>query len=255
VLSARAALLVAGVLLAGGVLAACGGGSEDASEPTASGAERGAATATGPGADAAAADAERRRRTAGSLPDEPQVALDLRDRPDGWPAGGGEAQAYVEGGYRVRGEATVRVSAERRARPGTQAVLLETTLDRGTEGATAGLFCRGDEDSPAGYEYAVAADGRFSVDRVDADGERRALVEGTFDPGETGEPERPLLLRLLCGAGAEGEPVTLGFTVGARPTQFTADERGLPAGDTAAVGVLARGGEATFRTFAAFFAE
>ena len=63
------------------------------------------------------------------------------------------------------------------------------------------------------------------------------------------------LLRLTCGSGAPGGPVTLGYTVNATPYGFVADPRAVDPGEVAHVGLIAQEGQAVFDNVALFLAR
>jgi hypothetical protein len=224
------ALRLATATLAVLALAGCGGDDE----PPA--AERPAGTAT---------PAATRDPAAGSFPDRPQHADDFADRASGWPAAG-----YRRGAYAVADGA---VLAPWPVRPATRGTLSEATLAP-PDGGAAGLLCRASADGGTGYALLLGADGRVRLLRFE-DGRASTLKEHRLTPNERADPGEPSLLRLVCGSGAPGGPVTLAYTVNATPYGYVADERAVDPGDRAHVGLIAQDGQAVFDDVALFLAE
>ncbi len=215
--------------LAAVALAGCG---DD--EPPA--AERPAGTAT---------PAATRDPAAGSFPDRPQHADDFSDRGSGWPRAG-----YRRGAYAIGAGA---VLAPWPGEPATRGTLCEAGVAP-PDGGAAGLLCRASSDGGTGYALLLGADARVRLLRFE-DGTARTLKEHELTPNERAEPGEGSLLRLTCGSGAPGEPVTLGYTVNATPYGFVADERAVDPGDRAHVGLIAQDGQAVFDNVALFLAE
>lgn len=222
-------LRLATAALAAVALAGCG---DD--EPPA--AERPAGTAT---------PAATRDPAAGSFPDRPQHTDDFSDRGSGWPAAG-----YRRGAYAIGAGA---VLAPWPVEPATRGTLSEAVVRPPDEGA-AGLLCRASSDGGTGYALLLSAGGRVRLLRFE-DGTARILKEHELTPNERAEPGDGTLLRLTCGSGAPGGPVTLGYTVNATPFGFVADARAVDPGKVAHVGLIAQDGQAVFDNVALFLAR
>jgi hypothetical protein len=222
-------LRLATAALAAVALASCG----DDDPPAA---ERPAATAT----PAATRDPE-----AGRFPERPQHADDFSARESGWPRAG-----YRRGAYAVAGGA---VLAPWEVRPATRGTLSEAAVAPPAGGA-AGLLCRASSDGGTGYALLLGADASVRLLRFE-DGTASTLKEHELTPNERADEGEPSLLRLACGSGAPGGPVTLGYTVNATPYGYVVDERAVDPGDAAHVGLIAQDGQAVFDTVALFLAR
>lgn len=193
---------------------------------------------------APAATPEPAATPAGSFPDRPQLADDFSDTGSGWRASG-----YAGGAYRLRaGGDAVSAFAPARVEPGNRGTLSEVAV-QAPRGGAAGLVCRSSPDRRTGY--ALLLHGRSEVQLVRLeDGAAETLKVHALTPNERSDPGEPTLLRLACGTGAPGTPVTLGYTVNATPYGFVADRDSVEPGRSARVGVVARGGTARFDEFA-----
>ena len=118
----------------------------------------------------------------------------------------------------------------------------------------AGLLCRAAHDGSAGYALLLGADGRVQLSRIE-DGEASVLKDFRLTPNERAERGKASLLRLGCGTGKPGEPVTLIFSVNATPYGTIVDEQSVDPGGEARVGLVARDGAARFDDFALSLAE
>ena len=187
----------------------------------------------------------------GAFPERPQFLDDFSDRASGWPD-----QAYADGALVLGGGRLTRVAAPVAIDPGRTGTLLEAEVTLDGESGAAGLFCRGSDEG--GYEFTLSTAGAWRVQRVDATGER-VLGSGEIPEGDLSAPGEPILLRFVCGAGAAGEPVSLGFTVNATTLSFVRDPGGLEPPGSSSAGVLIAGGStdfsARFDNFALWLAE
>ncbi len=86
------------------------------------------------------------------------------------------------------------------------------------------------------------------------DGKVRVLKQHRLTPNERSDPGKPTLLRLGCGTGAPGQPVTLIYAINATPFGYVTDRESVDPGSTARVGLLARDGVGTFDNFALYLA-
>jgi len=184
---------------------------------------------------------------AGAFPAKPQVVDDFEDPSSGWPRTG-----YRDGVYVVSDGGTGAVLAPQRVTPATRGTLAEVVLEPSRGGA--GLLCRAASDGSAGYALLLGADGRVQLSRID-DGKASVLKDFRLTPNERSERGKASLLRLGCGTGSPGEPVTLIFSVNATPYGTVVDEHGVDPGAEARVGLVARDGAATFDDFALSLAE
>ena len=207
-------LAAAAVLLAG-----CGGDDEPA-----------------PPAGTPAPSAAPRDGSAGSFPQRPQLVDDFSDPGSGWPRA-----AYREGSLIVDGVAF----APRAIRPPERGTLAEVVVDP-PAGGRAGLICRAAPDAGTGYALLLGRGGAVELLRL-AGGAATVLKRIDLAPNER---SRPALVRLACGTGAPGSPVTLAYTVNASPYGYVTDPDGIDPGDSARVGLVSRGGPAAFDDFA-----
>jgi hypothetical protein len=181
---------------------------------------------------------------AGSFPDRPQFADDFSDPGSGWAAGG-----YRDGAYRLHGGAdAVAAFAPVRVEPGNRGTLSEAAVVAPRAGA-AGLSCRMSADRRTGYVLLLYGRSRIQLVRLD-DGRAETLKAHALTPNERSDPGEPTLLRLGCGTGEPGSPVTLSYTVNATPYGFVADRDGVDPGGSARAGIVARDGAARFDEFA-----
>ena len=220
--------------LAALLLAGCG--SEERSEPEAPA----KATAT----PAAAAGSP-----AGSFPEQPQFTDDFSQAGSGWPRSG-----YRAGGYHLRrGGGTVGALAPRSVDPARRGTLVEALIEA-PSGGGAGLLCRASEDYRTGYALLLYGRSRIQLVRLQ-DGDATTLKAHALTPNERSDQGEPTLLRLGCGSGEPGRPMTLSYTVNATPYAFVADRTSIDPGDSARVGLVARDGAARFDDFALWLAE
>jgi hypothetical protein len=227
-LSARVLALLLGAAAAP-ALGACGSGDQG---PDRSPAPAGAAARPAPASSAAPT-----RLPAGAPPPVAKYRFD--EHPAGFTGGDFEGAMLA---VRARSGITQPAVAPHRARPATRFELLETEVVLPETGA-AGLFCRGSAGGRSGYRLLVARDRRWRIERVDH-GAVTPVGSGRLDPNEASPPQRPTLLRLVCGSGAAGRPATLGFTVNARPLQLMADRHSLrPPGHSSRVGLVVEGAD------------
>jgi hypothetical protein len=177
---------------------------------------------------------------AGSFPDRPQFVERFGDPGSGWPRAG-----YREGAFALDDGAAL---APQEVRPGTRGTLSEVVLEPPSGGA-GGLLCRMSADGGTGYALLLGSDARVRLLRLE-DGDATVLKAHRLSPNERADRGKPSLLRLGCGTGAPGEPVTLIYSVNATPYGYVADERAVDPGETARVGLVAEDGVARFDDFA-----
>lgn len=185
---------------------------------------------------------------ADSFPERPQFADDFAQADSGWPRSG-----YRAGGFHLRRrEGTVGASAPRSVDPANRGTLLEAVVEA-PPGGGAGLLCRASEDYRTGYALLLYGRSRIQLVRLQ-DGDATTLKAHTLTPNERSDRGAPTLLRLGCGSGEPGRPVTLSYTVNATPYGFVVDRTSLDPGDAARVGLVARDGAARFDDFALWLA-
>ena len=184
---------------------------------------------------------------AGAFPAEPQVVDDFADPGSGWPPDG-----YREGVYVVSDSGTGAVLAPQRVSRRPAARSPRSCWSR--PGAGRGLLCRAASDGSAGYALLLGADGRVQISRIE-DSKASVLKDFRLTPNERSEGGKASLLRLGCGTGEPGEPVTLIFSVNATPYGTIVDEQSVDPGREARVGLVARDGAARFDDFALSLAE
>lgn len=184
---------------------------------------------------------------AGAFPAKPQFTDDFSDPGSGWPRAG-----YREGVYVVSDGGTGAVLAPERITPPTRGVLAEVVVEPSRGGA--GLLCRAAFDGAAGYALLLGTDGRVQLSRI-ADGKASVLKDFQLTDNERADRGKPSLLRLGCGTGAPGGPVTLIFSVNATPFGTVVDQDAVDPGTDARVGLVARDGAARFDDFALSLAE
>ena len=180
----------------------------------------------------------------GSFPDRPQLADDFSDPGSGWGASG-----YDAGGYRLRaGADAVSAFAPVRVEPANRGTLSEVAV-QAPRGGAAGLVCRSSPDRRTGYALLLYGRSRIQLVRLD-DGRAETLKAHALTPNERSDPGAPTLLRLGCGTGEPGSPMTLSYTVNATPYGFVADRDSVDPGGSARAGIVARDGTARFDEFA-----
>ena len=139
-------------------------------------------------------------------------------------------------------------------RPGERAARSSRRSIEAPAGGGAGLLCRASEDYRTGYALLLYGRSRIQLVRLQ-DGDATTLKAHTLTPNERSDQGEPTLLRLGCGTGEPGRPVTLSYTVNATPYGFVADRKSIDPGDSARVGLVARDGAARFDDFALWLAE
>ncbi len=184
---------------------------------------------------------------AGAFPARPQVMDDFADPGSGWPRPG-----YRDGVYVVSDGGTGAVLAPQRITPPTRGALAEVVVEPSRGGA--GLLCRAAFDGGSGYALLLGPDGRVQLSRI-ADGKASVLKDFRLTENERSPRGKPSLLRLGCGTGKPGEPVTLIFSVNATPYGTVVDRESVDPGPDARVGLVARDGTARFDDFALSLAE
>jgi hypothetical protein len=179
-----------------------------------------------------------------SFPDRPQLADDFSDPKSGWDSSG-----YRDGAYRLRGSADAVVAfAPVRVEPGNRGTLSEVAV-HAQPGGAAGLSCRMSPDRRTGYVLLLYGRSRIQLVRLQ-DGRAETLKAHALTPNERSDPGAPTLLRLGCGTGEPGSPMTLSYTVNATPYGFVVDRDSVDPGGSARVGLVTRGGTARFDEFA-----
>ena len=226
----RSVTAATGLLVCAAAVGACGSDSPD--RPSgASSQPAGRTTSTGGGG-----------VDPGAFPDRPQVLLRFDKRPSGWPESvrrGGASAGFDGNAYVLEvpaGAPALRVAAETEVEPATRGVLLETTVRLAERGAS-GLFCRGSAATASGYALSIERRGRWTIERFE-DGRATRLGSGPLLRQAGGGT----LIRFICGAAVEGEPLTLALQVGAIPLEFVRDPHALAPAGPASVGILARSG-------------
>ncbi len=82
----------------------------------------------------------------------------------------------------------------------------------------------------------------------------REIKQHRLTPNERSDRGKPSLLRLGCGTGQPGQPLTLIYSINATPFGYVTDRESIDPGRTARVGLLARDGAARFDDFALYLA-
>ena len=185
---------------------------------------------------------------AGEFPSRPQV-LERFSRPgSGWPRDG-----YREGAFVLPARGSAAVLAPQKVEPATRGTLSEVTAKLPKRGA-AGLLCRASANGGTGYGLLVGGDAKVQLLRLE-NGNVRVIKQHRLTPNERSDPGKPTLLRLGCGTGAPGQPVTLIYAINATPFGYVTDRESVDPGSTARVGLLARDGVGTFDNFALYLAS
>ena len=184
---------------------------------------------------------------AGSFPDRPQVIEKFSDPGSGWPRHG-----YRDGAFVLPARGSAAVLAPKRIEPATRGTLSEVVVEP-PEGGAAGLLCRASDDGGTGYGLLLGADGKVQLLRLDG-GKVRVIKQHRLTPNERSDRGKPSLLRLGCGTGAPGKPLTLIYSVNATPFGYVTDRESIDPGRSARVGLLARDGAARFDDFALYLA-
>jgi hypothetical protein len=185
---------------------------------------------------------------AGSFPDRPQLIEKFTDPRSGWPRDG-----YRKGSFVLPARGSAAVLAPRRVEPATRGTLSEVAVRVPAKGA-AGLMCRASADGGTGYGLLLSGRSKVTLLRLEA-GKARVIKQHVLSPNERSDRGRPSLLRLGCGTGEPGEPVTLIYAINATPFGYVADEESVDPGGSARVGLLARDGVAQFDDFALYLAD
>jgi hypothetical protein len=184
---------------------------------------------------------------AGSFPDSPQVIEKFADPGSGWPRDG-----YRDGAFVLPARGSGAVLAPQRIVPATRGTLSEVVVEPPAGGA-AGLLCRASDDGGTGYGLLLGADGKVQLLRLDG-GKVRVIKQHHLTPNERSDRGKPSLLRLGCGTGAPGKPLTLIYSINATPFGYVTDRESIDPGRSARVGLLARDGAARFDDFALYLA-
>ena len=185
---------------------------------------------------------------AGSFPDRPQVLERFSKPGSGWPRDG-----YRNGAFILPARGSAAVLAPRTVEPATRGTLSEVTTQLPKRGS-AGLLCRASADGGTGYGLLVGGDAKVQLLRLEG-GKVRVLKQHRLTPNERSDPGKPTLLRLGCGTGAPGQPVTLIYAINATPFGYVTDRESVDPGSTAHVGLLARDGVGKFDNFALYLAS
>jgi hypothetical protein len=186
---------------------------------------------------------------AGSFPSRPQVIETFSKPGSGWPRDG-----YREGSFVLPAkEGSAAVLAPKRVEPPTRGTLSEVTV-RVPERGAAGLLCRASADGSTGYGLLLSGRSKVQLLRLDG-GNVRVLKQHLLTPNERSDRGKPSLLRLGCGTGKPGEPITLIYSINATPFGYLTDRESVDPGSAARVGLLARDGVAQFDDFALYLAD
>jgi hypothetical protein len=184
---------------------------------------------------------------AGSFPDRPQVVEKFSDPSSGWPRDG-----YRDGAFVLPARGSAAVLSPKRIEPATRGTLSEVVVAPPARGA-AGLLCRGSDDGGTGYGLLLGADGKVQLLRLEG-GKVSVIKQHRLTPNERSDRGKPSLLRLGCGTGVPGKPLTLIYSVNATPFGYVTDRESIDPGRSARVGLLARDGVARFDDFALYLA-
>jgi hypothetical protein len=185
---------------------------------------------------------------AGSFPSRPQVLETFEKPGTGWPRDG-----YREGSFVLPARGSAAVLAPQRIEPPTRGTLSEVTVRVPKRGA-AGLICRASSDGGTGYGLLLSGRSKVQLLRLDA-GKVRVIKQHFLTPNERSDSGKPSLLRLGCGTGAPGQPLTLIYAINATPFGYVTDQESIDPGGSARVGLLARDGVAQFDNFALYLAD
>ena len=184
---------------------------------------------------------------AGSFPARPQVLDKFDDVGSGWPRDG-----YRDGAYVLPARGSAAVLSPKRIVPPTRGTLSEVIAEPARGGA-AGLLCRASADGGTGYALLLDSKSMVQLLRLE-DGRVKVLKQHRLTPNERSDPGKPSLLRLGCGTGKPGQPVTLIYALNATPFGYVTDQVSIDPGAQARVGLLARDGAARFDDFALYLA-
>jgi hypothetical protein len=184
---------------------------------------------------------------AGDFPSRPQLLERFSKPGSGWPRDG-----YREGAFILPARGSAAVLAPQKVQPATRGTLSEVTTQLPKRGA-AGLLCRASANGGTGYGLLVGGDAKVQLLRLEG-GTVRVIKQHRLTPNERSDPGKPTLLRLGCGTGAPGQPVTLIYSINATPFGYVTDRESVDPGGTAHVGLLARDGVGKFDNFALYLA-
>jgi hypothetical protein len=184
---------------------------------------------------------------AGSFPDRPQVIEKFSDPGSGWPRDG-----YRDGAFVLPARGSGAVLAPKLIEPATRGTLSEVVVEPPAGGA-AGLLCRASDDGGTGYGLLLGADGKVQLLRLEG-GTVSVIKQHRLTPNERSDRGKPSLLRLGCGTGEPGKPLTLIYSINATPFGYVTDRESIDPGRSARVGLLARDGAARFDDFALYLA-
>jgi hypothetical protein len=184
---------------------------------------------------------------AGSFPAKPQVVDKFDDNGSGWPRDG-----YRDGHFVLPARGSAAVLAPKRIEPATRGTLSEVVAEP-PRGGAAGLLCRASADGGTGYALLLDANATVRLLRLE-DGKVKVLKQHRLTPNERSDHGKPSLLRLGCGTGKPGQPVTLIYAINATPFGYLTDRVSVDPGAQARVGLLARDGTARFDDFALYLA-
>ena len=184
---------------------------------------------------------------AGSFPARPQVIDKFDDDGSGWPRDG-----YRDGAFVLPARGSAAVLAPKRIEPATRGTLSEVIAEPARGGA-AGLLCRASADGGTGYALLLDSNSTVRLLRLE-DGKAKVLKQHRLTPNERSDPGKPSLLRLGCGTGKPGQPITLIYAINATPFGYVTDRASVDPGAQARVGLLARDGTARFDDFALYLA-
>jgi hypothetical protein len=184
---------------------------------------------------------------AGDFPSRPQVVEKFSRPGSGWPRDG-----YREGAFILPARGSAAVLAPQKVEPATRGTLSEVTTQLPKRGA-AGLLCRASANGGTGYGLLVGNNAKVQLLRLEG-GKVRVIKQHRLTPNERSDPGKPTLLRLGCGTGAPGQPVTLIYAINATPFGYVTDRESVDPGSTAHVGLLARDGVGKFDNFALYLA-
>ena len=136
----------------------------------------------------------------------------------GWPRDG-----YRKGAFVLPAKGSAAVLAPQPVEPATRGTLSEVTVQVPERGA-AGLLCRASANGGTGYGLLLSGRGKVQLLRLE-DGKAKVLKQHFLTPNERSDPGKPSLLRLGCGTGTPGEPVTLIYAINATPFGYVTDQR------------------------------
>ena len=173
----------------------------------------------------------------GILTAEPSLTEDFSAGPSGWTGGAVRAGRFAVSVPNGR-DLGFAVAPERIA-PGSTGVFLQARIDMPRRGR-AGLFCRRSPDGRGGYAVIFdPAAGAWEVLRLERDEPEH--VRGEALRPEVVRPGEDAFVRMLCGTGEPGEPVTIAFTINSSGLLGARDESALAVAGTSTAGVVVEG--------------